>query len=142
MSKLSAHFFRIRIHWQITQHPEELLLWYPDGDRPHWTEEDDRQLRAYFPDKEQLLIIFPHRSWGGITRHARDIGLAPGYRKARYLPLEDLLTRQDREVMETYAVRLADVPRGKPVCLLHKGKPHSGAVRKSARHQRPYYNCH
>lgn len=121
MRKLSAHFFRIRIHWQITQQPEELLLWYPDGDRPHWTEEDEWQLQEHYPDKEQLLALFPHRSWGGITRHARDIGLAPGYRKARYLPLEDLLTRQDREVMEAYAVSLVEVPRGKPVCLHHNG---------------------
>jgi hypothetical protein len=119
--KLSAHFYRLRIYWHITEQPEELLLWYPDGDRPLWTEEEEAKLRACYPDKEKLMEVLPTRTWASILRHAWELGKAkanPRLSRAAYMPLEDLLTLQDRQVMIYYGVNLDDVPRRKPVSML------------------------
>ncbi len=119
--KLSAHFYRLRIYWHITEQPEELLLWYPDGDRPLWTEEEEAKLRTYYPNKEKLMEALPTRTWASILRHAWETGLAkanPRLSRAAYMPLEDLLTHQDKQVMIYYEVNLDEVSKGKPVSML------------------------
>ena len=129
IGKLSAHFYRLCIHWHITERPEDVLLWYPEGDHPHWTEEEESQLKAHFPDMEKLTVLFPHRSWTGIWRRAYEVGVAPAYNKrGRRAALEYLLTPQDKQVMASYGISLNEIPKGQPLALVHKGNPHSGAV--------------
>ncbi|MHB8597112.1 MAG: hypothetical protein ACYDER_09900 [Ktedonobacteraceae bacterium] len=129
IGKLSSHFYKLCIYWHITEKPEDILLWYPDGDTPHWTEEEDHTLKKHFPDMERLIELFPYRAWTGIMRHAYDIGLTSNYHKrTRYATLEDLVTLQDKQVMASYGVSFCDVTRSKPVGLVQSGKPHSGAV--------------
>jgi len=127
--KLSAHFLKLCIYWHITEQPEDVLLWYAEGDHPHWTEEDERLLQEHYPDQDKLIALFPHRSWTAILRHAYDMGIYQSYHhRLRYADLEDLLTPQDKQVMASYGIFLSDVTKGQPRVLLHRGKPHSGAV--------------
>jgi hypothetical protein len=121
INKLSAHFYRLRIYWLITEEPEELLLWYPDGDGPRWTPDEEEQLRACFPDKEKLMAALPKRTWASILHHAYEKGLTctnPRLSRAAYMAFEDLLTNEDREVMIYCGIRLDEVSRSKPVSLL------------------------
>jgi len=121
ISKLSAHFYRLRIYWLVTEEPEELLLWYPEGDRPCWTEEEEGQLRADYPDKEKLMEALPTSTWASILRRAYEIGLTkanPRLSRAPYMELEDLLTHQDKQVMIYYGVNRVNLTKGKPVCMV------------------------
>ncbi len=96
-------------------------MWYPDGDRPRWLEEEEVQLRVYYPDKEKLMEALPTRTWASILRHAWEIGLMkanPRLSRAAYMELEDLLTHQDKQVMIYYDVNLDEVSKGKPVSML------------------------
>jgi hypothetical protein len=127
--KLSAHFFRLCIFWNITEQPEEIVLWYPQGDNPHWTDEEEQLLQEYYPNQDKLIELLPHRTWTSIMRHAYDKGICSTYgQRLRYANLEDLLTLEDKRIMAAHNIFLNDLTRGKPVGLVQMGKPHSGAV--------------
>jgi Resolvase, N terminal domain len=119
--KLSAHFYRLKIYWLVTEVPEEILLWYPYGDSPIWTYEEEEQLQMCYPDKEKLMEALHKRTWSAILHRSFEKGLAasiPREARAAYMELENLLTYEDRQVMVSCGVTLDSLPRGKPVSLL------------------------
>lgn len=76
---VSTHWIELAIEWK---HPawnnDKLYIFRSRGSRPPWTAEQRALLKTCYDttDREELLIMFPDKSWNSILQEANALGLS------------------------------------------------------------------
>lgn len=119
LASLSPRFYKIAVHWRDSEWGVDELVCFRAGNPSlHWKPEEDDLLRYHWPHtpREELLMLFPTRSYGAMRDRARRIGVT----RTKHI-LEDFpytVCWQDMQVMQQYGVSEGDLRNEKGAKLI------------------------
>ncbi len=109
ISQVSSHWLQLDVAWL---HPEwgheRAYIYRRIGSTPVWTPQDKERLREHYPmgEKDDLLAMFPDRSWSGLVSMASEIGVIRQTHKSK-TAIPETLTWQDWQFMQEQDLSLS-----------------------------------